>query len=468
MKNYIPINKVKNRIENLDLFLMKKNKNLSMYPLDETYNEIYDFANLKSSILNWNYFSESVYNNINQICFLLKIIKENGTKQELQEASNIINTEIIPYLKNPTEFKYIFNKLDNMPDIVNEINSCICEQAECDRVIYNKDLISKRFNINKIFSHILEEDNFIDTIYNFCDLIDTYDMPLKSKYCISNELALLSIKDYYEKLPVKLIEENIIDYYVINHGTNDIPKFIDTIQDAINKDKFISEHATEYLKYIEKIYNNMDGRDYEKEVLEHFNENIGIKFVINYSDNNDNLKNAYTNILKEMTLFDKSKNYVKDLLTKIKIAPVRTIGMLKNLLQSAFNKIGKDNIDKAITIVLKLSSLTLITMSFFTPTFISIALNHISDMILKKCGEDPFYIRKSIQTMTKYKNKIYKKLQSETSVSKKERLQKYKDSLENEIKKLENKYSELQKKNNETYGTPISKKINAVRITKKT
>lgn len=463
MKNYIPINKVKNRIDNLELFLMKKNPNLNMYPLDETCDEIYNFPNLKSSILNWNYFSESVNANINQICYLLKIIKENGNQQELQDAVNIVTTEIIPYLKNPSEFKYNFNKL-NIPEVVNEINNCICEQAECDRIIYNRDLILKRFNINKTFSNILEEDNFVDTIYNFCDLIDTYDMPLKSKYCISNELALLYIKDYYEKLPVKLIEENIIDYYAIHYGTNDTLKFIDTIQDAINKDKFISEHATEYLKYIEKIYNNMDGTDYEKEVLEHFNENIGIKFVLNYSDNG-NLKESYTNILKEMSLFDRSKNYLKDMLTKIKIAPVKTISMVKDTLRSAFN--SSNIVDKAVEIVLRTSAFLLVTMSFFTPVFISLGLRGIGEMMCKKYGGDPLLIGKCLKTMNRFKDKIKRKLQSETNTNKKERLQKYKDALDNEIKIVENKQKELKKKNNEKYGVPISKKTNAVRITRK-
>lgn len=447
-KKYIPMKKVKDRILNLEVFLMKKNINLDIYPLNENYTKIYDFLNLKSSIMNWNYFSESITTNINKVCNLLKVIKNNGTNQELQESVDLINTNIIPYLKNPTEFKYNFNKLhESMPDMIDQILDKIYEQAECDRVIYNKDLVTKRFNIKKTFSHILDENNIEYTIYNFCDLIDTYDMPLKSKYCIANEIALLFVDDYFENAPIKLIEENIIDYFMIHYGTNDIPKFLNTIEDAINKDSFISEHATEYLKYLEKVYNNIDGTDYEKEVLKNLKENIGISFILNYPDADKYVKSAlpYKNILTEMKLFDKTQDKVKELLTKIKISPVKTIDMAKETLQSSFESVPAEYVGKAVKTVLKVAFFLLITLSAFTLGLIAVILAFISKIIYDRYFSQESQILKAIEAMKEHQEEIDRKIHSEVVLSKKERMEEYSQSLEHEINKLQAEYEELKR-----------------------
>lgn len=441
---YIPINKVKTRMENLDIFLMKKDFSLEMYPLDETYNNIYDFSNIKSAIKNWNYFSESVVTNINKVCELLKVINKNGTEQDLQEAVDLINTNIIPYLKNPTEFKYNFNKLDKIiPEAVEQINNKIIEQAECDRVIYNNNLISKRFNLNKIFSHILEKNNFYETIYNFCDLIDTYDMPLKSKYCVVNELSLLYAKDYFDSLPVQLIEEAIIDYFLMYYGINDIPKCIEKLQDAVDKDIFISENAKEYLKYINKVYDNIDGTDYEKEVLNHFKENVGIAFVLNYTDYKDNLKKSYNNVLTEMKVFNRSKEYAKNLLTKLKISPVKTVGMVKDYLKSIFLNVSEQDVQHAINTLLEGTFFVLITLQTVTIGLIALIIGFVGDKIYEKYFSEKGKLRKAIETMKDHRDDIERQARVEVVFSKKERLNVYAESLDKEIEKLEEQYEDL-------------------------
>lgn len=443
-KKYIPINKVKSRMENLNLFLMKKDPSLQFYPLNEDYKTTYDFQNIKSSIKNWNYFSESVVTNINKVCELLKIINLHGDNNQLQEVTDLINTNIIPYLKNPTEFKYNFSKLnESIPDYVKQIIDKICEQAECDRVIYNKDLISKRFNIDKMFSYILGENSRSEIIYNFCNLIDTYNMPLKSKYCIANELALLYSSKYFENLPIQLIEEDIIDYFIMQHGTNDLTVFIDTLQEAINKDRFISEYATDYLKYIEGIYHSLDETDYEQEILDHFNENVGISFVLGYSTNSNNLKKSYKNVLTEMKLFNKTQNLTRDLFTKIKIAPVKTVTMTKNLLASVFDNISEDDVINAVKTIWEYTFKILVTFKTFTLGLITVVTAYVGNLIYEKYFSDEARLRRAIEVTKEHKEEVDRKISIEIYLTKKERLQEYSRSLQEEIEKLELEYEQL-------------------------
>ena len=92
---------------------------------------------------------------------------------------------------------------DDMKCCLYSIVESINEAVECDRMLKNIDLISRRFDINKLVENsILYEDAVTETIYSLCSLIDTYEMDLKAKFCVACEAALYTVNSVIGGEPI--------------------------------------------------------------------------------------------------------------------------------------------------------------------------------------------------------------------------------------------------------------------------
>ena len=250
-----------------------------IYPLFESYKDIYNYDNIRHSIYNWNNYSNNTKNNINQALSLLEMVIDKGEDYEQDELTQIVSDRVISHLGSPIIFKKILenHKIDDKfkTQLIEAANTLI----ECDRVLDNHRLVSKRFNIDKFISNnIVYEDAFTETVYTLCSLIDTYNMDDKAKFATSAELALYCINESGANIPEKKILESVVDYFVIYYRDNDMQKFADTIYTATKKDPFINTTIIEnYLNYLMDINDKVQEElmNLDEEIIKTYNDDIG-------------------------------------------------------------------------------------------------------------------------------------------------------------------------------------------------
>lgn len=438
MGKFIPISKIEERKTKLS----ENHFNSGYYPLFESYNrkENYNYENLRESAYRWNNYSANVADNFSRILELFDIVKENNNGTQLQEFTNIINNHIIPYIKSPSVFKNnILKRLDEdsnnvyLTSILDKIN----EQEECDRVIRNHNMISKRFNIDKLVSqNILFEDAVTDTIYKLCELVDTYNLDFKSKFCIANEMALYTINKYAgDTISSQTIFENVTDYYLINGGTNNIPKFLNKIREATKADDFINKSNTSYIDKLEIIYNKYYGDFNPNSIYEDFNNINNNAFNFNGEAAGLFIESAIESLYEE-AISDKINNMI----TAFKMAPIKTIGLVKRIINAIFSNIKEKDLPEKTKKALSLASFSFkITMNSAKPLIALqlIIVNSLGKFVSKK------YLKDCILQWKAHKSNIQRKMDSEKDIDKKRKLEKYLNELNFSINKLENKYKDL-------------------------
>ena len=88
-----------------------------------------------------------------------------------------------------------------------------------DRILENYNRISKRFNIDRIIQENTVINGVVDTVVELCNLIDTYDMPIKARYNTCLETCWYGFhKNSFEFNESELVT-TVTDYYMA-HGKN--------------------------------------------------------------------------------------------------------------------------------------------------------------------------------------------------------------------------------------------------------
>lgn len=88
-----------------------------------------------------------------------------------------------------------------------------------DRILENYNRISKRFNIDRIIQENTVINGVVDTVIELCNLIDTYDMPVKARYNTCLETCWYGFhKNSFEFDESELVTA-VTDYYMA-HGKN--------------------------------------------------------------------------------------------------------------------------------------------------------------------------------------------------------------------------------------------------------
>ena len=458
MGRYIPIGAIERRKDSLKYGI---NKSHNYYPLYKTYRKDYNYYNLRESLYNWYNYTGSVGDNLDRVLEIFDIISTNGTDRELKEASNIINSYVVPYLESPSIFKKDItkklNKQLNQPirECLESINDKLNDEIECDRLIRNHSTISKRFNIDKVVGNgIVYEDAVTDTIYTLCSLIDTYDMDMKSKFCISTEMALYTIDNTVgSSISQRSIVENVIDYYMINYGTQDIDKFVYDIKEAAKKDRFIHESSYEYLDYISNINKRlMEDRLDPDEIIKQLRDDS--VYGLNEDMNQYDILNNSLQCIYEIAILDKAKAFI----TKLKMMPIKTIDTLKNAIRSLFVTNRAEDIRKGTHNALSLAFYGFITLSAFSLGMLPGILGLISSFALSK-KSNQIYLKTAMDEFRDHKYSLQRKIKTCDDPEKKRRMEAYLDDLDKNIKALEDQYekqrdrtlSELKEKNRVEY-----------------
>ena len=453
----IPIERVGLRRDHLKY---KGNTYGSYYPLYESYNkkDSYNFANLKEAIYNWELYSQNAGNNLNQVLNILDVISENGSSDQLFEATDLVNKNIVPYLESPLFFKRLVDKKfkgSNMflSESLDLIKKAISETNECDRVLNNHNTVSKRFNIDKVISsNIFYEDAFIETVYTLCSLIDTYNMDLKSKFCNSAELGMYCINECGEKVDQKKLLETILDYYLINYGVKDLDQFTEDISYAASKDSFIdSTIVNEYLDYINSVNKKLEVQlqNFDEEVLKHYRDtNIPI-------EETSEMLSGSLQCLCEIAFLDKAK----EIITKIKLAPVKTINLVKEGIRALIVPTRLQDLKEGTHNALSLAFYAVIVLGcvpFGGP--IGLVLGMISSAILAKHANKQ-YLKDAIQEWREHKYSVERKIKDCTDGEKKRKLQVYLEEVEKNIEILEREYEKVRDRTKEEMASDNEKRV---------
>lgn len=463
MKKYYPINRV----------LIRKNKrkqehrnsHYPIYPLREnsSLKETYDYENIKDSIIHWEQYSSSIGKNWDQLMTLYTTVSDLGTKEQLNECTTIITRDIIPYLHSPSMMKKDLykrlqeTKLADLKEKLNVLVESLNEDIECDRLLTNADVISKRYNLGRLVNNnILFEDATTETLYDLCFLIDTYDMDYKSKFCIACEMALYNVYNAIgedtleeeclkEQLSNVSILENVLDYFLLTYGKNDSMKFLDEMQDACHKDCFIRDQLDGYIATLRKYDLEEEIIEEEKTVsLTYPNEEISAlsEELDQYMEIREKTKKTISTLLLQET-FQDHINKSQDCINKIKLDKSKANECLKTAITNIFKANSSDISSKGIRIILKHVYYIFITLKYLSiGNALSEILKMIVDSSVKKCKQEK-ELKNVLRTWKEHQYNIQRKIKTTTDNEKKRRLEAYQEQLKNKYEILEKQYTQM-------------------------
>lgn len=183
-----------------------------------------------------NSFLESCTNADNANKYYTKClwVLENAYDKRLMDK--FIN-KVLPCIKDLDTVK---ESVMNIPrdDIREPILSAIKENKICDRVINNTKAMSKRFNFDKIIEHHRYKPLEI-IVSEFCNLIDTYDMPLYGKMNIALEQLSYYLQKHAVDYDRKELSSTILEYFVYTYPLNEDDKI--NMYNVLKGNLFIEE-----------------------------------------------------------------------------------------------------------------------------------------------------------------------------------------------------------------------------------
>ena len=436
----------------------------NIYPLfqNSLEKDSYNYHNIRESIERWNNYSSSIGGNWNQVMKLYETVNQYGSKDQLQECTNIINTKILPYLESPSIMrKDIYKRMnESSSDIYKScmysMIECLNENIESDRLLKNYEIISKRFNIHKLVEeNLFYEDAITETVYSLCSLVDTYQLDYKTKFCIAAESALLSIYDIIgdniieeeylrDKVTDQSILETVLDYFLINYGRNNTEKFLDEMEDTCHKDYFITEQLDPYINHLRKVNASL----YTEEVIPLANSQVfmhgddKLYGMINDPDQYRIIReSAQQLVLNEVELSD-IKQKVNDMVDKIKIAPTQAASMIKQAISSIFVTTRAEDIGKGTHNALSILFYAAITLGAFTMGIVPGILASICSWTISKASQK-IYLKDAIQEWREHKYSLERKIKECNDSEKKRRMEAYLVNVESTLEKLENRYEEI-------------------------
>lgn len=467
----------------------KKLNHIKLYSESGKFNE----SNAFHLLNNWMYLGENTNEAYNNVLDVYIEICENCNDSKIKDAERIMIENIIKVRDSKqmlNSLKYRMSRLKsksrininkalnqnkNINDTLNNISSKLSIQSptvaspssdsqqnqqsteenylsniynqckmlyECDRIVENYNKILKRFDIDKMV------DDYCDDIYQcvneICKCVDTYNIPFINKYNTALESIYLAFDKKYIRYPKDKIIESVTDYFIFNTKMDDNNfkdiEFICNECVLFDKDDF---KPIEYLYKENHITENTIDPEYETASygVEYFNENNlkdvtkGIyKTVKNDSKSwihgrpeerdskeDEEVKEMIQDFRKQCAKADKNEennmliSYFKSLITKLFS---RSPECIINELPSIFTLVRVTFIIGVTSISAPLGLITLIT-------------NFVVKMVIN---------RKQCEKIIKAYEKEIESAESKISSSKdkytKERLEKYKNKLSDDLKKI--------------------------------
>ena len=385
----------------------KYGEHLLNYPLYTSYQEEYNYENLKDAIKSWKDYSMIEEECIDKMFELFDIVNEHEDISQIEECTSIIESNISS-LKNFANAESIIKLTKN----TNTVMDAIADIKKCDMMIKTHEDLCMRFDMDSYVQEKASPENLYECIYELCSFIDTYKMGVNTKYktCL-NECQFVFSKNY---IPYKdsMIVEAVTDYFLYNHLNEQDTEgeLIDIMKDVITCNPFI--HETSYLDRIKENFVTT----VKEETIEGIFEAVDTKAIINKA------------IEKFKSLPDKSIAAFKSTVNSICHALMNTdreedvIAESKNLLALCFH----------FFIIVGATAITpwLGIAAFIASTLTRIHLTRAST-------------KKALTAWHKQRAKAAKQLEDCKDEEKKKRLKEYIKGLDNGIEKLENHYDAM-------------------------
>ena len=475
MSSYQDISTVSSR-RRLRVIKESVNNSSAPYPLNRLSNtkEHFDFNNIRQSILEWYKYSDSTKTNWKQVCDLLHCVTENGSLQQVNHITDIIKDNIIPYEESLFDKRGYIQRLVSMSEsdieksALNSIEESITEAIEADRVLYNIDCISKRFDVNKLITeNILFEDAFEETVYSLCSFIDTYKLGYKEKYCLALESALylihesvddcdISCDEYLkEKLTTNSILETVTDYFLITYGQNNTIDFINSLQETAYKDPFVRDQLDGYFDLLRKVDANqytestvINGyiNDCSEEVKKKFIDEsvLGLaKDLDQYHIMREEAEKLISmNENETQNFFDKAKEAI----TKIKMLPTQAVSTVKAAIAAVLVPCRAEDISRGVHNILSTifySCVVLGALSVGGP--LAGILASVAAIVTRKTAQN-VYMKDALEEWREHRNSVKRKINDCQDPEKKRRMEAYLVEVNKTLEGLEEKYKEDKRK----------------------
>lgn len=455
MSKYLPISYVENRRKNISDY-----KCSGIYPLYKSYDKIYNSQNLLEAIKYWYNKSPNLSESLKSVFSILDIMESNNDYDSFKKACLLIESNVFPYLKNAAIIKNeILKKIELLDENskIKQYYQYLLESSnniiECDRVLSNFNNISKRYNIEKFVNdHIIYEDAIQEAIYGIAELIDTYNMNMKDKFCVTCECALLLTNN---SISSKTVLEGIIDYYLYNYSNGkNVESLLESINNGVEKDPFIPKgYASEYTKYISFVNQKLT----ESYSTENFINSLYTdpnKLLEDNSLNMINTNNAFSS-LYEIAILDNAKEWM----TKIKLMPSRTVAMLKQAIMSLLVIHRLEDVKQSTHNVLAMLFYTFITLSAFSMGLLPGIFAFVTSISRAKMIQKEYY-KMSLEEWREHRYSVQRKIDESTDSEKKNKLQKYLYEVDKNIDIIEKEYEKLRDKTSSEIKEKVDNKIN--------
>ena len=385
----------------------KYGEHLLNYPLYTSYQEEYNYENLKDAIKSWKDYSMIEEECIDKMFELFDIVNEHEDISQIEECTSIIESNISS-LKNFANAESIIKLTKN----TNTVMDAIADIKKCDMMIKTHEDLCMRFDMDSYVQEKASPENLYECIYELCSFIDTYKMGVNTKYktCL-NECQFVFSKNY---IPYKdsMIVEAVTDYFLYNHLNKQDTEgeLIDIMKDVIVCNPFI--HETSYLDRIKENFVTT----VKEETIEGIFEAVDTKAIVNKA------------------------------IEKFKSLPDKSIAAFKSTVNSICHTLM--NTDREEDVIVESKNLLALCFHFFiivgataiTPwlgiaAFIASTLTRIH---LTRAST-----KKALTAWHKQRAKAAKQLEDCKDEEKKKRLKEYIKGLDDGIEKLENHYDAM-------------------------
>lgn len=391
------------------------------------------------------------------------LLDENYNPQRVDLASFYSNDLYKDALKTVSESSENTNPYYYAYEIITE---AITENRAADRVINNHEMLSKRYNFDKIvqenMNHLSSDQSSL--VWKICDLVATFNnFTYYGQYtaCLENTLYL------FNKTGMLYSRENIMesatDYFLLIHERQNMDLY--NMKNVIRNNTFfkdtefaknylsIDNDIREYMSTIQRKYNLPDEYMNDLEIVKSFMEKDmqetfveGCRHFVAYAHSNSpfitNKLNSYSlaeSVIKKNTLrnnlSDKtlSNKTIDDLINEFKIKDKKDVGTFKNLINKIYAKSPTDAINHTPSI-LNLIRMTITYSTIVLLPIIGTVISIIDAAISSNINREQ--TEKMIKFFNEEKEKVKDEIRHTNDPEKKGRLNKYFKEINNAISSL--------------------------------
>ena len=375
-----------------------------------------------------------------------KILTKINNK--IDDASNAITSAIANINSNLKKngVPITSKTVDTVEECVNNILSEAAKVKECDRIINNYNKISKRFNLDRIVSEVYYEEELYQAVAEITNLVDTYQMPFKNKYCFALENAYYLFSKHHMNYPAEKIIEAVTDYFIFSYGLSE-----SNISDIERIKKISVLFEQKDFSSIDYLF-EVDPLPVE-ETIQIDPESYGVDFfVATEADLIKSAKDKAKEIRKDVKQVGKiikgakkgnpeehSDDEIKDMVNDFRKQCIKDPDN-KNILMNLKGLINKIFTKTPYQIVYELPNIFGIIRTFLVlGTFAINPVIGIITMITNFCLKMTFTRKQTDKIIDAYRNEISvvkTKIEKAKNEDSKEKLTKYKESLEKDLDKI--------------------------------